>query len=169
MSSLVPATESRGRLLALTVTALLIVVVDQVTKALVVANLDIGQQVPVLGDLLMIWHVQNRGAAFSLFQGALPLMYLVTLIALGMLVYFYRAFAERGLWLQMLLGVILGGVIGNFVDRVRLGYVTDWLSMGIGDLRWPTYNVADASMFCGIGALVIYLTFFEARRAEAHA
>jgi signal peptidase II len=169
MSSQVPPTDPRGRLLALTVTALLILVADQVTKALVVANLDVGQQVPVLGDLLIIWHVQNRGAAFSLFQGALPLMYLVTILAFGMLVYFYRAFAERGLWLQVLLGVILGGVIGNFVDRVRLGYVTDWLSMGIGDLRWPTYNVADASMFCGIGALVIYLTFFEARRAEAHA
>jgi signal peptidase II len=169
MSSQAPTTEPRGRLLALGVTALLILIADQVTKALVVANLDVGQQVPVVGDLVMIWHVQNRGAAFSLFQGALPLMYLVTVLALGMLVYFYRAFADRGLWLQVLLGVILGGVIGNFVDRVRLGYVTDWLSMGIGDLRWPTYNVADASMFCGIGALVIYLTFFEPHRTEAHA
>jgi signal peptidase II len=169
MSSQAPASETRGRLLALALTATLIVVADQVTKALVVANLDLGQQVPLIGTLVMIWHVQNRGAAFSLFQGALPLMYLVTILALGMLIYFYRAFADRGLWLQILLGVILGGVAGNFVDRVRLGYVTDWLSMGIGDLRWPTYNVADASMFCGIGALVIYLTFFEARRAEAHA
>jgi signal peptidase II len=140
-----------------------------VTKALVVANLELGQQVRVLGDLVMIWHVQNRGAAFSLFQNALPLMYLVTIVALAMMVYFYRAFAERGIWLQVLLGVIIGGVVGNFVDRVRLGFVTDWLSMGIGDLRWPTYNVADASMFCGIGALVVYLTFFDARRAEVHA
>jgi signal peptidase II len=169
MSSQAPTAATRGRLVALTVTALLVVGADQLTKALVVANLDVGQQVPVLGDLVMIWHVQNRGAAFSLFQGALPLMYLVTAIALGMLVYFYRIFAERGLWLQVLLGVILGGVMGNFIDRVRLGYVTDWLSMGIGSLRWPTYNVADASMFCGIGALVIYLTFFEPRRAEVHA
>jgi signal peptidase II len=169
MSRQAPTIPARGRLLALTLTAVLIVVADQVTKALVVANLELGQQVRVLGDLVMIWHVQNRGAAFSLFQNALPLMYLVTIVALAMMVYFYRAFAERGIWLQVLLGVIIGGVVGNFVDRVRLGFVTDWLSMGIGDLRWPTYNVADASMFCGIGALVVYLTFFDARRAEVHA
>lgn len=169
MTRQAPIIPARGRLLALTLTAAVIVVADQVTKALVVANVDLGQQVRVLGDLVMIWHVQNRGAAFSLFQGALPLMYVVTVLALAMMVYFYRAFAERGIWLQILLGVILGGVVGNFVDRVRLGYVTDWLSMGIGDLRWPTYNVADASMFCGIGALVVYLTFFDARRTEVHA
>lgn len=146
-----------------------VVLLDQLTKALVVANLEVGERVGVIGDLVMIWHVQNRGAAFSLFQGAQPLMYVVTAVAVGMVVYFHRAFADRGAWLQLLLGVILGGALGNFVDRVRLGYVTDWLSMGIGDLRWPNYNVADASLFLGIGILVVYLTFFDERRAEVHA
>ena len=169
MSSQAPNPRPRRGLLALALTTLLIIVADQVTKALVVAGLEVGERVRLIGDLVMLWHVQNRGAAFSLFQGAQPLMYVVTALAVGMVIYFQRAFAGRALWLHVLLGVILGGVIGNFVDRLRLGYVTDWLSMGIGDLRWPTYNVADASLFLGIGALVIYLTFFEPRRAEVHA
>jgi signal peptidase II len=169
MSSQAPTPRPRRGLLVLALTTLVIIVADQVTKSLIVAGLELGERVRLIGDLVMLWHVQNRGAAFSLFQGAQPLMYVVTALAVGMVVYFHRAFAERGLWLQALLGVILGGVIGNFVDRLRLGYVTDWLSMGIGDLRWPTYNVADASLFLGIGVLVIYLTFFEPRRAEVHA
>ena len=64
-----------------------------------------------------------------------------------------------------MLGVVLGGTLGNFVDRLRQGYVTDWLSVGIGDLRWPTFNVADSSLVVGIGVLVLYLLFDQARPA----
>jgi signal peptidase II len=70
-------------------------------------------------------------------------------------------------WLHLLLGVILGGTLGNLVDRVRQGYVTDFVSVGIGDMRWPTWNVADASLVVGIIVLVAYLTFFDGSRVEA--
>ncbi|HEX6139502.1 MAG TPA: signal peptidase II [Candidatus Limnocylindria bacterium] len=160
-------TRSRRGLLALGTSAVVIIALDQLTKALVVGGMAVGERIQVIGDLVILWHVQNRGAAFSLFQGATLLMYVVTVLAIGLVIHFHRAFAERGVWLQVLLGVITGGVLGNFVDRLRQGYVTDWLSMGIGDLRWPTYNVADASMFLGIGILVVYLTFFEGRHEGA--
>jgi len=169
MSSDAPRTRGSTEMLALAVTALAILAADQLTKALVVAALDVGDRVEVLGDLVVLWHVQNRGAAFSLFQDASILFYVVTLAAFGMIVYFHRTLAGRGPWLQLVLGAVLGGTLGNLIDRLRLGYVTDFVSVGIGDLRWPTFNVADASIVVGILTLVGYLTLVDPQRHEARA
>lgn len=166
------APSSRRRELAvLLVTALVWLVADQVTKALVEGNVALGDQVDVLGNLVVIWHVQNTGSAFSLFQfeGSLILFYAVHLVALGMVVYFHRAFHGRSLWLQVILGIVLGGSIGNLFDRLRHGYVTDFISVGFGDVRFPTWNIADAGITVGIGLLVIYLVFLESRRSESPA
>ena len=169
MSSNAPRTRGSTELLALALTALVVFAVDQLTKALVVAALDVGARAEVLGDLVVLWHVQNRGAAFSLFQDASILFYAVTLAAFGMIAYFHRALSGRGPWLHIVLGVVLGGTLGNLTDRLRLGYVTDFISVGIGDLRWPTWNVADASIVLGILTLVGYLTLLDPQRNEARA
>jgi signal peptidase II len=145
--------------------ALLIYVADQATKAAIVATLAVGERLDVIGDVVQLWHAQNRGAAFSILQGELWLFFIVTAAALVMVAYFHRTLRERSIWLQVILGAILGGALGNFTDRVRLGYVVDFVSVGIGDVRWPTFNVADSAVVCGIGLLVIYLTVTE-RRAE---
>jgi signal peptidase II len=75
----------------------------------------------------------------------------------------------RGPWIHVVLGAILAGGLGNLTDRVRLGYVVDFVSIGIGDLRWPAFNVADPSLVLGIGLLVAYLTFVEGRRSDERA
>jgi signal peptidase II len=144
-----------------------VLLVDQVSKAIIMATVQIGQRVPVLGDLVQIWHVRNAGAAFSLFQGADALFYVVTIAALVMIAYFHRSLRGRGLWLHALLGLMLGGALGNFVDRIRLGDVTDFVSVGVGELRWPTFNVADASLVIAIGVLVAYFTFRDETREAA--
>jgi signal peptidase II len=169
MSSDAPRTRASTEVLALGLTALAVLATDQLTKALIVAALEVDDRVPVLGDLVVLWHVQNRGAAFSLFQDASVLFYVVTLVAFGMIAYFHRALAGSGPWLQVVLGLVLGGTLGNLVDRLRLGYVTDFVSVGIGDLRWPTWNVADASIVVGILTLVGYLTLRDPLRREAGA
>jgi signal peptidase II len=169
MSSDAPRTRGSTELLALGATALAVLAADQLTKALIVATLDVGERAPMIGELVVLWHVQNRGAAFSLFQDAALLFYVVTLAAFGMIAYFHRALAGRSGWLQLLLGLILGGTLGNLVDRLRLGYVTDFVSVGIGDLRWPSFNVADASIVIGILTLVAYLTLRDPLRREAGA
>ena len=169
MSIDAPRTRASTDVLALGLTALAVLAADQLTKALIVAAIDVGDRVPVLGDLVVLWHVQNRGAAFSLFQDAALLFYVVTVAAFGLIAYFHRALAGRGPWLQLVLGVVLGGTLGNLIDRLRLGYVTDFVSVGIGDLRWPTFNVADASIVVGILTLVGYLTLRDPRRGEAGA
>lgn len=153
----------------LVLTAIAILVADQGTKALVVANLALGERVSVLGDLVQVVHAQNRGAAFSLFQGGSILFIAVSIVSLGMVAYFHRNLRTRTRWIHFVLGVVLGGTLGNFVDRLRLGYVTDWLSVGIGDLRWPTFNVADSSIVLGLGTLVIYLWRTSAGPEEATA
>jgi signal peptidase II len=169
MSSQAPASPLRGELAVMGLTAAAVLLADQVTKAMVDASIGLGQRVSVLGDYVVLWHVRNQGAAFSLFQGGQLLFYAVTVLALGLLVYFSRALRGRGPLLHVVLGLILGGTLGNFIDRLRLGYVTDFISVGVGDLRWPTWNVADGSLVVGILALVGYLTFFDRPQSEASA
>ena len=72
-------------------------------------------------------------------------------------------------WIQVVLGAILAGALGNLTDRLRLGYVVDFVSLGVGETRFPTFNVADSAVVLGIGALVAYLTFFDRPRAAAEA
>ncbi len=147
-------------------TALALYVADQVSKALVVAGLAVGQNVEVIGDLVRIWHVRNSGAAFSLLPGALWLFVPVTILALVMIGYFFRSFRDRSLWIHVVLGMILAGTLGNLTDRLRLGYVVDFIDVGIGTARFPTFNVADSSVVVGIILLVLYLTFADAGRRQ---
>jgi len=153
----------------LLLTAIGLLIADQVTKALVVADLAVGQRVSVIGDVVQVWHAQNRGAAFSLFQGGTVVFLVVSVLSVGLVAYFQRALRERSPWLHVVLGMVLGGTLGNLVDRLRQGYVTDWLSIGLGDTRWPTFNIADASVVIGIGILVLYLVLTNPDRREATA
>jgi signal peptidase II len=154
----------RWNALLLATTAVVLYIADQVTKALVVASLAHGERVDVIGDLVQLWHVRNTGAAFSLFPGATWLFIPMHLVAVVMVAYFHRQFRHRGPWIHIVLGAILAGGLGNLTDRVRLGYVVDFVSVGIGDVRWPAFNVADPSLVLGIIALVGYLTFVDGRR-----
>jgi signal peptidase II len=158
---------SRRPVLVLAAVAAVVLVLDQLTKAAIVATTELGARISVIGDVIELRHHRNTGAAFSLLEGQLWLFLVVTVLGLGMIVYFHRSLRGRALWLQVVLGLILGGTLGNFVDRVRYGYVVDFVSVGIGELRWPTFNVADASLVVGILLLVAYLTLTE-RRANPH-
>jgi signal peptidase II len=169
MSTDAPTSRWRIELLVLGLVAVVWLVADQVTKALVAANIQVGGQSQVLGDLVIIWHVRNSGSAFSMFQfqGSLILFYVVHVLAIGMVAYFHRTFHDRSLWLQVILGMLLGGSIGNLADRIRHGYVTDFISVGFGDTRFPTWNIADSGITVGIILLVAYLVLFEPRRAAS--
>jgi signal peptidase II len=162
-------TPRRGRELAtLLGVAAVLLVADQISKALVAANVAMGQQVDVIGSFVQIWHAENAGAAFSLFQNLLPVFLAVSVLALGLVAYFARAFHGRSLWFFLVLGVVLGGTLGNLVDRVvRGGRVIDFVSVGVGDVRWPTFNVADSSLVTGILALVVILWFFDGEQRTA--
>ncbi len=167
MSNETPHTDGRVDVLALLATAALVYAADLFTKALVVANIVVGDSIDVVGDLVQFWHAQNAGAAFSMLQGGQLLFLVVSVVALGMIAYFHRAFREHSRWLQVVLGLVLGGTLGNLTDRLRQGSVTDFISVGFGDVRFPTFNVADSSIVVGIGLLVVYLVVVDRRREEA--
>ena len=134
--------------------AVTVVVVDQVTKAVVTSALAPGQSVPIIGDLLRIVFGQNTGALFGLFQNN-ALMFGVVSIAVVGLIVAYHARAGASPYLTLTLGLLLGGAIGNMIDRLRLGYVVDFVDAGIGTVRFYTFNVADSAISLSILLLII--------------
>ena len=130
-----------------------VVVVDQLTKAWLVSLLEPGERLAVVGDLLRITHSQNSGALFGLFKDQALLFGLVSIGVVGLIVW-YHGSSGRNALLSLALGLLLGGAIGNMIDRFRVGYVVDWVDIGIGDLRFYTFNVADSAI---TGAILLLL------------
>jgi signal peptidase II len=130
-----------------------IIALDQVTKALVVANLEEGERVAVLGEFLQIVHWRNTGAIFGLVPDSAPIFAAVSLVVIGLIVW-YHAKAGSGLLMTVALGALLGGAIGNLIDRLRFGGVVDFVDAGIGTFRWYTFNIADAGISIAIVLLL---------------
>lgn len=143
--------------------AAVIVVVDQLSKAWLVSFLDPGERTRVVGDVLRLVHSKNSGALFGLFKDQALLFGLVSIGVIGLIVWFHRS-SGRNTLLSVALGLLLGGAIGNMIDRFRLGYVIDWVDAGIGDLRFYTFNVADSAISVSI-LLLILTAFVPAARA----
>lgn len=133
----------------------LILILDQITKVVVDRTMVLYQSIPVLGDFFRLTYIHNAGAAFGLNIGS-PLVHTVfSLAALGVLVWLWRTAPPGALLLRYALVVVLGGAVGNIIDRVRLGKVIDFFDFGLGDLRWPVFNVADSAVTVGILLLII--------------
>jgi signal peptidase II len=138
--------------------AALVVAADQLTKAWLVARLAPGESVAVLGDWLRFVHGRNTGGLFGLFGGHAEILAVVSLGVIGLIVA-YHARAVPSPLLSVTLGLLLGGAIGNLLDRLRLGYVVDFVDAGVGDLRWYTFNVADAAIsFALLGLVAIAIS-----------
>lgn len=137
----------------------LVVAADQAAKAAIEAHLVPGQYEEVLGPLeLTLSH--NRGVAFGLAGGAGVKLVLTTALALGVICWlFHRNPQRRGMWLAV--GLVAGGAIGNLVDRIRAGAVTDFIVVG----SWPAFNLADVSITLGV-LLLVYFYLRDAEREE---
>lgn len=119
---------------------------------------------PVVDDWLRIAHVRNTGAAFGLLPERTSLLSVLSILAVVLILFYYRGLAGRSAPIAATLGMQLGGAAGNLVDRVGQGYVVDFVDVGIpGGWRFWTFNVADASIVVGIG-LVIFLVWLAERR-----
>lgn len=139
-----------------------IVLADQISKALVVAGLDLYESwppVPALRSLFVLTHTRNTGAAFSILPGANDLFILVGVAAAVVVVYFYSRLVEEDWPLLLALATVLGGMVGNLYDRIRLGYVVDFLHVrGL-----PIFNLADIALVGGV-AILFLLTWWQERR-----
>ena len=146
----VPAAVGRARWGIFVGVAATLIVVDQLSKAWLVANVAAGAPpVQVIGDLVRFVQSQNSGALFGLFRDQAILFALVSIGVIG-LIALYHARAGRSAYLSVALGLLLGGAIGNMIDRLRLGHVVDWVDIGLGNLRFWTFNVADSAITIAI-------------------
>jgi len=130
-----------------------IVFFDQLTKLLILKNFKLNQSLPVLNDIFHLTFVKNTGAGFGILKGANIYLIFISLVVVGAIFYYFKKIGKNEILLQILVGFVLGGTIGNLIDRIRLGYVVDFLDFRI----WPVFNVADSFITVGIIALVMYL------------
>jgi signal peptidase II len=141
--------------------ACVVFLVDAVSKLAVARTLEPGASVRVLGDVVRLTHVKNFGASFGLFPGST--LTLIVISSVAVLIVFALALHSMDRTSQMiLLGLIMGGALGNLFDRVRLGGVIDFVDIGVGSIRWPVFNAADVAVTLG----VILLLLQYLRRSE---
>ena len=135
------------------ITGLGVLALDQLTKQLVSSNMYLGESIPPEGWVRLTYGV-NTGAAFGLFRDHTLTLTVLSVFAIGFLVYFYRMHSQLHPLFRLALGLQLGGAIGNLIDRVRLGSVVDFIDIG----PWPIFNVADSAVVVGV-ALLAFLVF----------
>lgn len=105
--------------------------------------------------------VENRGAAFGLFQNSIPFLVLISIAVFFLILYFYRQEKNPPLFLTISYGLLLGGALGNLYDRIFLGYVVDFINLTF----WPTFNAADICINLGVAGLIYYY-FFQNKKAH---
>jgi signal peptidase II len=127
-----------------------ILLLDQVSKAVVRAQMTLQETIPLIGELVRLRYVNNAGAAFGLFQGSRYLFIGISILAVVVVLYLVLTgrYTFRGS--RVAFGLILGGALGNLVDRLWLTEVVDFIDIGIGVHRWPTFNVADIGVTLGV-------------------
>lgn len=140
------------------------VVADQLSKAWIVANVT--RPIEVIGDLVRFVIVHNDGGIFGLFGNSATILGLASTLVIALIVVYQWREGVTGPWLLTIgLGLLLGGAVGNLIDRLRYGYVVDFVDMGIADLRFYTYNVADAAISTAL-LVMLMLAFFGSRLTD---
>lgn len=144
--------------------AALIIVSDQITKALILKYLPLYNNIPIIPGFFNITHIQNPGGAFGFLANQGPgvrnLVFLfVSSLAVGLILYFYKTTPAGDKWMTTALALIFGGAAGNLIDRIRFGKVVDFLDVYIRHLHWPAFNVADSAITIGIALFIFQMLF----------
>lgn len=145
-----------------------VLILDQATKAWVLGNLPLGGSIPVLPGFFDLTHVHNPGGAFGFLAGMSAeirslLFVAVSLLATGLILYFYWQTPIRQRFLAVGISLLFGGAVGNLVDRLRFGIVVDFLDFYAGSLHWPAFNVADSAITIGVVIFAYHILFGKIR------
>lgn len=144
-----------GILFLILLIAAAVVLTDQATKASIVQRMALGDSTRVIGDFFRITHAQNPGGAFGLFRNSGLVFKVLSFVAVILLVVAACVVPARGWSGRIAYGMVLGGAVGNLVDRLCVGRVVDFLDVGVGDVRWPVFNVADIAIVVGVGLFLL--------------
>jgi signal peptidase II len=137
-----------------------VVIADQITKLLVDHWMSLYHSVPIVPNFIHFTYVRNTGAAFGFGAGSrsslrISFFVLVSIVAIGCIFYLLKNLRSEQTSLTVSLSLILGGAIGNLIDRLRLGEVIDFIDLHWYDLHWPAFNIADSAITIGVGLLLI--------------
>jgi signal peptidase II len=147
--------------------AALVVGLDHLTKWIVVKELPFQHDVHILGEWVMLTHIKNTGAAFGLFPGSIVPLIVIS-VGASLVVIYLAVRQHREASRLVPLGLILGGAIGNLIDRILAGKVTDFINVGIPDgARWPVFNVADSAVSIGVAILAFGVYFRSHPESQA--
>jgi signal peptidase II len=152
-----------------------ILLLDQGTKYMVVQKLPLYQRVEVIQGFFNLTHVRNTGGAFGIFGGEKGeigsiLFVVVSLVAVGAILYLFTRVKENEKPLALSFSLILGGAIGNLIDRLRYGEVVDFLDFHLSTYHWPAFNVSDSAICIGIGLMALQLLKGDHKKsAKSHA
>jgi len=146
---------------------LAVVLFDQLTKQAVRANLTYSESRPLIDGFFNLVYFRNDGAAWNLLSGHGLILILISTIVLILLLIYHRSFLQDRLLDRIILGLMIGGIIGNLIDRIRFGWVTDFLDFQFGaTYHYPSFNVADSSI-CIAVTLYIVANFFSSKKNVA--
>ncbi|WP_438755738.1 signal peptidase II [Enterococcus sp. AZ187] len=142
----------------------LLVGLDQWSKYLTVQNISLGETKEFIPGFLSLTHLRNTGAAWSLLERKMIFFYVITVIVSVVIIYLLIKNYKKSIWYSVGLSFVLAGAIGNFIDRVRLGYVVDMLQTDF--MNFPIFNVADSTLVVGVICIFIYLILDEKAAKE---
>ncbi|AST92124.1 signal peptidase II [Sutcliffiella cohnii] len=145
--------------------ALFIIALDQLTKWLVVKNMQIGESITIIENFLYITSHRNPGAAWGILAGQMTFFYIVTLIVVIGLIYYIMKLPKDQKIFGIALSLMLGGAIGNFIDRLFRKEVVDFVNTYIFTYDFPIFNVADSALVVGVG-IVLVLTLLEGKKEK---
>lgn len=114
--------------------------------------------IPILGELIRFTFIKNPGAAFGIMIGSKWFFLLLSILACGVMVYYFTQLPVTETWGRFALSMIFAGAVGNLIDRIRFGEVTDFIDVGFGTYRWPIFNIADMAVSIGVILLFIRLS-----------
>lgn len=135
--------------------AVLVVILDQLSKFYIQTHMVVGMSVPVVQDIFHITYILNPGAAFGLFEHQTAFFIMIAVCMVVGTIYFYPKIPKQYQLLRFGAGLMVGGAMGNVIDRIKTGYVVDFFDFRI----WPIFNIADAGIVCGVGCIIFTILY----------
>ena len=147
------------------VIALFVIAIDQISKWLIVKNMELGTSIPIIDNVLYITSHRNRGAAWGILENKMWFFYIITVVFVVFIVFYMKKYAKTDKLLGISLSLILGGAIGNFIDRVFRQEVVDFIHVYIFSYNYPVFNIADSALCIGV-VLIIIQTLLESKKTK---
>lgn len=148
--------------------AAVIIAADQFTKWLILQNMELGERIPVFEPYLAWLSHRNRGAAWGMLEGQMWLFGIITVAVITGILYYFHKHAKGQPLLQLSLMIILGGAVGNFIDRMLRGEVIDFIDVLIPVINYdfPIFNIADAALTIGVILMIIFVIYDEKQQKK---